>query len=33
MMNDTLGLLEEARKLAIDLGYLLLEEPLGELSG
>ena len=33
MMNDTLGLLEEARQLAIDLGYLLREEPLGELSG
>lgn len=33
MMDDTLGLLEEARQLATDLGYLLREEPLGELPG
>jgi hypothetical protein len=32
-MSDTLGLLEEARQLAIDLGYRVREEPLGELSG
>lgn len=32
-MNDTLGLLEEARQLAGDLGYRVREEPLGELSG
>ena len=32
-MNDTLGLLEEARQLARDLGYRVREEPLGELAG
>jgi hypothetical protein len=32
-MSDTLGLLEEARQLAIDLGYRVREEPLGELPG
>jgi hypothetical protein len=32
-VNDTLGLLEEARQLAIDLGYRLRDEPLGELPG
>lgn len=32
-MNDTLGLLEEARQLALDLGYRVREEPLGELPG
>lgn len=32
-MNDTLGLLEEARQLAVDLGYHVREEPLGELPG
>ena len=32
-MNDTLGLLEEARQLATELGYRLREEPLGELPG
>lgn len=32
-MSDTLGLLEEARQLAIDLGYRVREEPLGELAG
>ena len=32
-MNDTLGLLEEARQLATDLGYRLREEPLGDLPG
>lgn len=32
-MNDTLGLLEEARQLAVDLGYHVREEPLGELAG
>lgn len=32
-MNDTLGLLEEARQLALDLGYQVREEPLGELAG
>lgn len=32
-MNDTLGLLEEARQMAIDLGYRLREEPLGDLPG
>jgi hypothetical protein len=32
-MNDTLGLIEEARQLAIDLGYQLREEPLGDLPG
>jgi hypothetical protein len=32
-MHDTLGLLEEARQLAIDLGYVVREEPLGDLAG
>lgn len=32
-MTDTLGLLAEARQLAHDLGYLVREEPLGELAG
>jgi hypothetical protein len=30
---DTLGLLEECRQLARDLGYVVREEPLGELPG
>jgi hypothetical protein len=32
-MSDTLGLLEEARQLATDLGYEVREEPLGDLPG
>lgn len=32
-MHDTLGLLEEARQLASDVGYVVREEPLGELVG
>ncbi|NCA10630.1 hypothetical protein EBR56_02285 [bacterium] len=32
-MTDTLGLLAEARQLAHDLGYVVREEPLGELAG
>jgi hypothetical protein len=32
-MGDTLGLLEEARQLAVDLGYEVREEPLGDLPG
>jgi hypothetical protein len=32
-MHDTLGLLEEARQLASDLGYVVREEPLGDLAG
>lgn len=32
-MSDTLGLFAEARQLAIDLGYLIREEPLGDLPG
>lgn len=32
-MADTLGLLEEARHLAHDLGYEVREEPLGDLPG
>lgn len=32
-MHDTLGLLEEARQLAGELGYVVTEEPLGDLSG
>lgn len=32
-MADTLGLLEEARHLARDLGYEVCEEPLGDLPG
>lgn len=30
---DTLGLLEEARQLATDLGYRVREEALGDLPG
>ena len=30
-MSDTLGLLEESRQLARDLGYRVREEPLGDL--
>ena len=32
-MSDTLGLLEESLQLARDLGYLIREEPLGDLPG
>jgi hypothetical protein len=32
-MSDTLGLLEESRHLARDLGYEVKEEPLGDLPG
>lgn len=32
-MSDTLGLFAEARQLAVDLGYLVREEPLGDLPG
>ena len=32
-MSDTLGLLEEARQLARDLGYRVREELLGDVSG
>ncbi len=32
-MADTLGLLEEARQLAKDLGYEVREEVLGDLPG
>ena len=32
-MADTLGLLAEARQLAHDLGYVVLEEPLGDTAG
>jgi hypothetical protein len=32
-MDDTLGLLEESRQLAQDLGYEVREEPLGDLPG
>lgn len=32
-MSDTLGLLEEARHLARELGYEVREEPLGDLPG
>jgi|694.fasta_scaffold02478_3 hypothetical protein len=32
-MSDTLGLFAEARQLAIDLGYVIHEEPLGDLPG
>ena len=32
-MSDTLGLLEESRQLAHDLGYRVREEPLGDLAG
>jgi hypothetical protein len=30
---DTLGLLAEACQLATDLGYIVREEPLGDLAG
>jgi len=32
-MSDTLGLFAEARQVAIDLGYVIREEPLGDLPG
>ncbi len=32
-MSDTLGLLEESRQLARELGYEICEEPLGDLPG
>lgn len=32
-MADTLGLLEECRHLAVDMGYIVREEPLGDLPG
>lgn len=32
-MEDTLGLLEEARQLATELGYVVREAPLGDLAG
>jgi len=32
-MDDTLGLLEESRQLAQDIGYDVREEPLGDLTG
>jgi len=32
-VGDTLGLLEEARQVAADLGYVVREEPLGDLPG
>jgi len=32
-MDDTLGLLEEALQLACEVGYLVREEPLGDLPG
>jgi len=32
-VSDTLGLLEEARQIARDLGYEVREEPLGDLPG
>lgn len=32
-MDDTLGLFEESRFLARDLGYQVREEPLGDLPG
>lgn len=32
-MSETLGLLAEARQVATDLGYVVREEPLGELAG
>lgn len=32
-MNDTLGLVAEAKQVAHDLGYEIREEPLGELPG
>ena len=32
-MDDTLGLLEEALHLAREVGFLVRDEPLGELPG
>ena len=32
-MDDTLGLLEEALQLGREIGYLIREEPLGDLPG
>ena len=32
-MDDTLGLLEEALHLGREIGYLIREEPLGDLPG
>jgi hypothetical protein len=32
-MDDTLGLLEEALQLAREIGYVVREEPLGDLPG
>lgn len=32
-MSDTLGLLAESRQIAIDLGYVVCEESLGEFAG
>ena len=32
-MDDTVGLIEEARQLAIEVGYHVREEPLGDLPG
>jgi hypothetical protein len=32
-MDDTLGLLEESLQLAREIGYLVREEPLGDLPG
>ena len=32
-MTDTLGVVAEARQLAHDLGYVVREEPLGDLAG
>lgn len=32
-MSDTLGLLEEAIQVAVELGYRVREEPLGDLPG
>lgn len=32
-MAHTLGLLAEARQIAHDLGYVVREEPLGEVTG
>jgi hypothetical protein len=32
-MADTLGLLQEALQLALDLGFCVREEPLGDLPG
>lgn len=32
-MSDTLGLLEEAMQVVRDLGYVVREEPLGDMPG